>query len=226
MINRFKIWFNRNNYRIIITILGILIVYISIKWLNNYFKNYKEDSEKNVTVIGSTYNNIEGEYLYEKKDDISSYQKVDNSEDDYGVLQNIIKIIFGKVAKANQNGDSSIKEELYDMCADSFIDDMSSYEKEPNSDNILNYYPGVKLDNIDKYYIGEIYRFYQYESVKGFVVEMRYDLGDNNYENNLIVIYVDFNSKTFLYGGGYARLEGINCSIDIDSISSNGSNTF
>ena len=227
MINRFKIWFNRNNYKIMMTVVALIVGYATIRGLNNYFKNFKEDSEKNATTTQSSiYKQLDGEYLFENKNDINTYTKVNSSEDEYGVVQNIIKNIFNKVAKANQSNNSEIKSELYDICLDNFLDDMTSYNKEPSEENILDYYPGVTVNNINKYYVGEIYRFYQNGDIKGYIVDMRYDLGNNNYEKNLIVIYADYKNKTFSYSGGHARLEGINCSIDVDSISANGGNTF
>lgn len=225
MINRFKIWFNRNNYKIMMIIVITIILYAAIKGLNSYSQSSLKNSD-NIVAKSDIYDQLEGEYLFEDKENIETYEKVNTSEEEYNIVQSIFKNLLDKIANARKNDDSEIKEELYDMCLDDFIDEMTSIEEEPDVDNILNYYPGVETSTIDKYYIGEIYRFYRNNEVKGYIIETRYDMGNNNYENNFMVIYVDYENNTFLYGGGYASLERIDTSIDVDSIDDNGGNTF
>lgn len=225
MINRFKIWFNHNNYKIMTTVLSIIIVYAAIKGLNNFFKNVQEDEGNQQKAKSYISDNLEGEYLFEDKEDLETYQKVEKTDDnEYNTVENIYNNIINKVAKANN--DNRLRQDLYNICADFFLDEMTSARKEPNEENILDYYPGVIESNINKYYIGDIYRFYQNGNVKAYFLEIRYNLGNNNYESNFMIIYVDYQNHTFSYGGSCARPEGINSTIDIESIDTLDGNTF
>lgn len=227
MINRFKIWFNRNNYKIMATIFVILIVYVAIKGLNNYFKNsYENEKTSQLEPKTDIYDNLDGEYLFEDKKDIETYKKLDKDDEEYNTVQDIFSNILNKVSKARANNDSKLKSELYNICADFFLDEMTSSKKEPDEDNILDYYLGVEESNINKYYIGEVYKYYQNNDVKGYIVETRYDMGNEQYENGFMVIYVDYENKTFLYGGGYASLDNINSTIDQESIEKIDGNSF
>lgn len=227
MINRFKIWFNRNNYKIMSTIFTILIIYAAMKGINNYFKNIHDNEESDqLEPRTEIYSNLEGEYLFKDKKDIETYTKLEESDDEYDTVEGIFNIILNKVAKARKDDDSQLKSELYNMCADFFLDEMTSSNKEPDEENILDYYLGVKESTINKYYIGEIYKLYQNNDVKGYIVEARYDIGNDQYENGFTVIYVDYQNKTFLYGGGYTSLDNIDTTIDIESIDDVDGNNF
>ena len=81
MINRFKIWFNHNNYKIMTTVLSIIIVYAAIKGLNNFFKNVQEDEGNQQKAKSYISDNLEGEYLFEDKEDLETYQKVEKTDD-------------------------------------------------------------------------------------------------------------------------------------------------
>ena len=226
MINKFKIWFNRNNYRIMIIVLEIMIGYGIIYGLNKYFKEYSQADNNTQEIINNAYIKTEGDYLFKDKSNLETYQQIDSSIEEYKTAKNILNIIFNKIINARENNDESTKQELYNMCSDNFIKEMTTWQKAPNKENILDYYVGANRNNINKYYVGEIFNYYENKDIKGYLVESRCNIGNNGYENSYILIYVDYSTKAFLYGGGYQNLNGIDSTIDIKTISDKGGNTF
>lgn len=218
MWNSFKIWLNRNDYRIFKMILIIIAGFLIIKGANGFFKNELLKQKK---VISEEINSKKNNFTEYSADD---FEKVDITNDEYNKVNKIVKRFLTAVYNANQNNDSSTKQVLLDMCAYKLKNNLSNPEKNLTEENVLEYL--INVNSIDNYTVNTILKMDEKNDVAKYIVNLNYNDSANYSVNNYIVINIDKNNNTFSYEGNYINLGYIyqNCIGNFVKIEDNGNN--
>ena len=216
MWNRFRLWLNRNDVKIIVWTLIIIGVYLVIKGINNFSKNEMQNQ-----AIQSENTSIFDDTQY-SEDDMA---KLSTSENDYTTAKKITEKIIQVIYKARKNDDNLLKQDLVNMCSDRFIDNLTTPRRAITTENILLYVD--EIDDINNYSITDIYKYGERNNIDRYIISMRFDDGKTAIVDSYMVIYIDKNNNTFSYDGNFMSLNAIESSDGyFKEIKNNGSNTF
>ncbi len=216
MWNRFRLWLNRNDVKIIVWTLIIIGVYLVIKGINNFSKNEMQNQ-----AIQSENTSIFDDTQY-SEDDMA---KLSTSENDYTTAKKITEKIIQVIYKARKNNDNLLKQDLVNMCSDRFIDKLTTPRRAITTENILLYVD--EIDDINNYSITDIYKYGERNNIDRYIISMRFDDGKTAIVDSYMVIYIDKNNNTFSYDGNFMSLNAIESSDGyFKEIKNNGSNTF
>ena len=222
MWNRFKIWINRNDFRIIIYILVIIGIYLMIKGINVFFKNQHDENIKKIAA------NLESEntsVINENKIDIENLDNINSETEEYQNVNNVAKKIINIAYQVEKSEDNELKEDIINLCSNEFFYNLNTLGiQEITTDNIMEYF--VKIDNIDNYLIGKSYKISERNNINKYAVVLRYDDGVGAIIDSYIVFNLDYNNNTFSYDGVYYNLSVINSDINENIIEDNSNNTF
>lgn len=218
MWNKFRLWFNKNDSKILIVILAIIGIYSLIKGMNNFFKNQQQlKSEKYVTQNTSIFDDVEY-----KEDDL---KEIDSSESDYQTVKKIEEKIINTIYLARKNNDDEQKQNLVNMCSDKFIENLTTARRTITKENILNYVDAV--DNVNDYSIIKIYKYGEKNNVSKYVINLRFDDGGPAITDGYMIINIDKNNNTFSYDGTAMNTNGIyDKDENFEEIENKGSNIF
>lgn len=216
MWNRFRLWLNRNDVKIIVWTLIIIGVYLVIKGINNFSKNEMQNQ-----AIESENTSIFDDTQY-SEDDMA---KLSTSENDYTTATKITEKIIQVIYKARKNDDNLLKQDLVNMCSDRFIDNLTTPRRAITTENILLYVD--EIDDINNYSITNIYKYGERNNIDRYIISLRFDDSKTAIVDSYMVIYIDKNNNTFSYDGNFMSLNAIESSDGyFKEIKNNGSNTF
>jgi len=215
--NKFKLWLNRNDFKIIIITIIIIMTYILLKSMGSYNKKDEEIekqentySYENNVVSNNTSNNF-----------ILSDKSKEDSQDIISIAEKIITTIY----QANLNNDNiSLKQEIYNMFPDEVIEDLLNSGENINVNSILNF--TFYVDDIKNYKIGKVYKGKEENNIVQYAVVLRYQKDENNPIDKYLVINMDYNNSTFSYGGIVNNLDDFDSSGELCEIKNKGSNSF
>ena len=150
MWNRFRLWLNKNDSKILIVVISILGIYLLIKGINSFFKEQQQLKSSNYPIQNtSIFDDVE----YTEDDLI----EINNSEDDYQTVKKIEEKIINTIYVARRDNDNTQKQNLINMCSKKFIDNLTTARRTITSDNILDYVDNI--DDINDYSITKIYKY-------------------------------------------------------------------
>lgn len=218
MWNRFRLWLNKNDSKILIVILAIIGIYSLIKGMNSFFKNQQQlKSEKYVTQNTSIFDDVE----YKEED----LKEIDSFDSDYQTVKKIEEKIIKTIYLARKNNDDVQKQNLINMCSDKFIENLTTARRTITKENILNYVDAV--DNVDDYSIIKIYKYGEKNNVSKYVINLRTDDGGPAIIDGYMIINIDKNNNTFSYDGTAMNINGIyDKDENFKEIENKGSNVF
>lgn len=219
--NRFRLWFSRNGFKIFLMIVGILILYIFIKGWNNYYRNELESEQQEV--LGETN---ELNQSNEMNLDNSNFVEIKNTSTEYEKINSVVQKMLTYVSRAVLNSDNvSTIQDIRNMFTNEYIEKLSNLaEYMLRVDCILNFI--YDAENIDQYSVGNVYRFYKNKEVERYLVELKYNKSDDEFTTIYLIINMDYKNNTFSYDGTVIDEQDITFDKKIDSIENKGSNTF
>lgn len=222
MWNKFRLWFNRNDTKILTIAVIIIGIMILIKSTNQMFKSAMEERNAEISANENTQNTsvFDGtEY------DESLLNELDKTSDDYKIASKIIDKFLNNLYIANKNNDVSAKQKAIDMCSSKFIENLTTPKRTITTDNILDYL--LKIDNKSNYSVENIYKYDEKNDVAKYIMVLKYE-DDVTVEKSYMVFNADKTNKTFAFCGSYMELDYImeNSSADFGSIENNGANDF
>ena len=222
MWNRFKIWLNRNDFKIVGYILVIIVAYLMIKGLNVFFENQHEENIKKIEAnLESENTSVEDD----KKIDVQSLDYINPDTEEHKKVDIVTKKIINIAYQARKSEDTELKEDIIGLCSKEFFSNLDALGKgEITTDNIMEYF--IKIDNIDNYLTGKSYQINEKNNISKYAVVLRYDDGVGAVIDSYIVFNLDYNNNTFSYDGIYYNSSAINSDINEDTIESNGNNIF
>ena len=222
MWNKFKIWLNRNDFKIITILLIIIGIYLLIKGSNNYFKNQVKSSdlyeynESNQNI--SIFDNIEY-----NDDDLN---KIEKSDDEYKLVSKIAERFINTIYRANKNNDESAKKDLVNMCSARWINSLTNERRVIGTDNILIFL--MQVDNVSDYSIENIYKYGEKNNIGKYIVNLKFDDGKTAIITSYMIINIDTETGTFAYDGSYIDLDYLMNNIfeGYANIQKNSSNSY
>ena len=119
MWNRFRLWANKNEIKIITVIVCILGCYILIKGMNAFFRNQQQEKKSNYEVQNKSI--FEDITLSE-----DGLQEIDKSSNEYQVVYTIEDKIINTIYIAKKNNDKDQKQSLIDII-DENVDSLRFY---------------------------------------------------------------------------------------------------
>lgn len=218
MWNKFRLWFNKNDYKIFFCILIIIIFITIIKSSNNYFREIEQQKNGNSNKQNlSIFNDVQ----YSEDDLI----ELNSSQDDYKTVKSIVRKFINSVYNATVNNDETLRQNVINMCSKRFIESLTIENRTITTENILKYVS--KIYNVNYYTIGRIYRYGEKNHISEYVINLKYDDGTTDIVNSYMVIYLDKNNGTFSFDGEYMKFEFINKNEEYyEPIEKNGSNVY
>ena len=214
MWNKIRIWFNRNDFKILAWILAIICGYCVIKGANNYFRNVEHqqgeenlNTEQNISVASNTQ--------YSDED----FSQIEEQTEDFSTAKNVVDKIINKIYWANEKDDVALKQDVLNMCSKTFIEKLTTDRRIMSADNILKYVTNVS--GINNYSVQEIRQYGEEDNVKKYIVSIRNE-SDVISTDYYMIVNIDYNNNTFSYDGTIMDLNYINNSFD--RIENNGSN--
>ena len=222
MWNKFRLWFNRNDTKILTIAVIIIGIMILIKSTNQMFKSAMEERNAEISANENTQNTsvFDGtEY------DESLLNELDKTSDDYKIANKIIDKFLNNLYIANKNNDVSAKQKAIDMCSSKFIENLTTPKRTITTDNILDYL--LKIDNKSNYSVENIYKYDEKNDVAKYIMILKYE-DDVTVEKSYMVFNADKTNMSFAFCGSYMELDYImeNSSADFGSIENNGANGF
>lgn len=218
--NRFKLWLNRNDFKILVMILIISMGYVLLNSMKS--NDTRRDNQSSNTISRNvslnenvTQNNITKEDFTQLDKSTEESQKVIN------VMQKLINILY----QVNISSDNlSLRQDIYNMFSEDTIQDLINQGENVSEESILNFI--ISVDNISNYVIGNIYRCMENDNVVKYAVLLRNNRNERNPIDNYLVINIDYNQSTFSYSEIVSDLSQVNCSETLSAIENKGSNTF
>ena len=219
MINRFKIWFNRNDMKIITIIVIIVLGSLIIKNLNNHYKKQIE-KEKLSTENTTTEEKITKSPI-QSEDDL---QKVNEQTDEYKKVTTVLNIILKNLHLAQENNDQSAKENVFNFCTDEVKNRIVVRGRAITTDNISEHLSGV--EDMGYLTLDGIFKFDDNNNVKRYVAKEIYDNHGPATYARYMIINMDYNNNTFSYDGEFLVLSYIDYNKKIEKIENKGNNVF
>lgn len=218
MWNRFRLWLNRNDSRIIIIVLCIIVFFTVIKGTNRLLREslLKEDSKNNENT-NSIFDNTEY-----SKDNLNSLDKL---SDEYKMASTVTQKIIKAIYKAGPEDEISAKEDLIKMCSKKFIKNPTDSRGDITTDTIMQFV--FKVEDESFYSISNIYKYGEKDGISKYIIYLKYDDKNTSIINSYMVISIDKNNNTFSYDGNYTNLGYIyGKDVSYESIESNGVNSL
>lgn len=225
MWNRFKIWLNKNDFKIITIVLIITGIYLLIKGTNSYFKNEIKSKSENYVEENTT--NCEDNSIFQDTEySESDFNELSKSDEDYKLVNKIEEKFINTIYKANKNNDESAKKDLVNMCSARWIDSLTTERRVIGTDNILILL--MEVNNVNDYSIDNIYKYGEKNNVEKYIVNLKFDDGNAAITNTYVMFNVDKENKTFAFDGNYMDLDNLmdNVLKGYPSIIANGSNGY
>ena len=217
MWNRFRLWANKNEIKIITVIVCILGCYILIKGMNVFFRNQQQEKKNNYEVQNKSI--FEDITLSEE-----GLEEIDKSSNEYQVVYTIEDKIINTIYIAKKNNDKDQKQSLIDMCSEQFLDTLGYGKKYITTDNILSYIDD--LNNINNYSIIKIYKIGEKNNVVKYAINLKLPDVEGTIVYNYMIINIDENNRTFSYDGNIEVLSEYAFDDQYDTIENKGSNVF
>ena len=218
MWNRFRLWVNKNDIKIITVILIIIGIFILIKGVNSFFKGKQQEKKNNYEIENISI----FDYVQYSEEDLT---EINNSSDEYKTLKKIAEKIIDTIYKARKDDDYEQKQNLINMCSNRFINNLTTPKRTITTDNILLYVDEVK--DVNDYSIKNIYKYGEKDNIAKYIISKRLDAGGAAIIDSYMVINIDKNNKTFSYDGDSMNLNTIyNGDEQFETIENKGSNTF
>lgn len=221
MWNRFKIWLNRNDFKIVTYIIVAVGIYIMLRGLDVFFENKREDEIKQIEENIINENTSDNEKKIYQESELLS---IDSTFNEYKDIENVVKKIFNTSYQANKNDDKSLKQDIINMCSDEFIENLTTPKREITTDNILDYF--LSVEKISNYSVEKIYKFNEKNNIRKYGIDLKFDDGGPAVINSYLMINMDYNNKTFSCDGSYYTLAAVDGDIYMDFIENKGCNTF
>lgn len=237
--NRFKLWFNKNGFKVISIIVIVLAIYYSIKGFNNFFRDMKEDRESEIkTANTDNQNNISTDLLTNQGDidnneetsennttNLDNLPKIEHLTEEYNeviqVAQKILNCIY-KVTK--DKTDTNLKQELYNMYTQEAITKFSKLGKNVEPANISEFV--TPIENLTYYSAGTMYKCAEKDDTTRYALEIKLDNGGDIIINSYMIININHKAKIFSYSGDIMNIEYINQLDEITEIKNKGTNNF
>ena len=218
MWNRFRLWLNRNDSKIITRILCIIGFFIAVKGANSIFK---ERYLENISKQNENTNYIFADTEY-SKDNLNGLDKL---SDEYKSVSTVTKKIIKTIYNAGPDEAISAREDLIKMCSKKFIQNLTNPRREVTTDNIMSFVFTVNDESF--YSISNIYKYGEKDGVAKYVVNLRYDDKSTSIVTSYMVINIDRNNNTFSYDGNFINLSYIYSEeVNYEAIENNGKNSF
>ncbi len=221
MWNRFKIWLNRNDFKIVTYIIIAIGIYVMLRGLNVFFKNRSEEEKRQ---IAENINNENISIVQKKNYEENELIAIDSTSEEFNSIETVVKKIFNTSYQANKNNDENSKMDIINMCSNKFIENLTTPKREITTENILNYF--FKVEKISDYSVEKVYKFNERNNIKKYGIVLKLDDGGPAIINSYFMINMDYNNKTFDCDGEYYTLSAIDGEIYVDLIENKGCNTF
>lgn len=219
MWNRFRLWLNKNDSKIITVALCIIGFFIIIKGSNSVLRERfleeksKEESENTNSVFEDTELS---------KDNLSGLDKL---SDEYKSANTVTKKIIRAIYNAGPDEAVSAREDFIKMCSKKFIQNLTNPRREITTDNIMKFVFKVKDESF--YSISNIYKYGEKDGTVKYIVDLRYNDKSTSIINSYMVINIDKNNNTFSYDGNFTNLSYIyGEEASFEAIENNGVNSL
>ena len=137
MWNRFKIWLNRNDFKIVTYIIVAIGIYVMLRGLNVLLKNRSEEEKRQIAEnINNENISVAQKKTYEENELIT----IDSTSEEFDNIEIVVKKIFNASYQANKNNDENSKMDIINMCSNKFIENLTTPRREITTENILNYF--------------------------------------------------------------------------------------
>lgn len=218
MWNKFRIWLNRNDFKIFVWVICIIGIYILLSGSTGFFSkisssNTNDDDIENTTLLEDDKYNEENAI------------KLDSSQEEYKAVKLLEEKIINTIYNANKTDDTTIKQDLVNICSEQFKENLKTPKRTITTDNILIFVS--KISDTKYYSVQDIYKYGEENNVAKYIVILRFDNKKTVIEDSCMVINIDKNNNTFSFDGQYMSMENVyESATDFDSIEKNESNSL
>ena len=220
MINKLKIWFNRNDFKVFVIIIAFIFIYNGFKSFNKFYSDLK--NEQSTPEEGSILNNdYDVEDYSENEIEVVNIER--NTKEGEKVLK-IINKIMNCVYEANtQEDNQQLKQDIYNMFSRKTIQKFKNEGEIVDVDSILNY--TINIDDLKNYSIGYIYKVKELNGLARYIIMLKNSEDEINPIYSYVMLDVDNNNNTFEYCGGVNSIKSI-LEFEIEEIENRTSNTI
>lgn len=218
MWNKFRIWLNRNDFKIFVWVICIIGIYILLSGSTGFFSkisssNTNDDEIENTTLLEDDKYNEENAI------------KLDSSQEEYKEVKLLEEKIINTIYNANKTDDTTIKQDLVNICSEQFKENLKTPKRTITTDNILIFVS--KISDTKYYSVQDIYKYGEENNVAKYIVILRFDNKKTVIEDSCMVINIDKNNNTFSFDGQYMSMENVyESATGFDSIEKNESNSL
>lgn len=218
MWNKFRIWLNRNDFKIFVWVICIIGIYILLSGSTGFFSkisssNTNDDEIENTTLLEDDKYNEENAI------------KLDSSQEEYKEVKLLEEKIINTIYNANKTDDTTIKQDLVNICSEQFKENLKTPKRTITTDNILIFVS--KISDTKYYSVQDIYKYGEENNVAKYIVILRFDNKKTVIEDSCWVINIDKNNNTFSFDGQYMSMENVyESATGFDSIEKNESNSL
>ncbi len=223
MINKLKIWLNRNSFRITIIIIVLILGYTLLNRLN-YFVGNIQDDEQIDGQISEAAGDSESNNANVQEVNENDLDKVSSSTSEYKDVTKVAQKIINYIYLAQKSDDTSKKQDILNVCSNVFIDNLTTEKRTINTDNIMDYV--FSVSNVNDYSVKNIVKYGENGNVKKYAVSIRFDNGSSAIIDSYMVINIDYDNKTFSYDGNVMSLDYVDSTNELENIENKKSNTF
>lgn len=233
MINKIKIWLNRNFIK---AFLIIFLVWLFYSFINSLNLHYKEKKEKRQELFGFiNVSNIEESDEEELEDDEAEAEKeeeelidktksklvlLDKNSEEYKKIFTATSKIINLMYQLNLNSNlEDIKNELYNLYTEELI-----IREQIDINNIKDYC--INIDDTQNYSVDSISRYNEENNVISYILKLNHKIEDEGAEELFIILDVDYNTNSFAYDGEIESLDEIPFIEFIDKVERNSTNSF
>lgn len=217
--NKFKLWLNRNDFKILIIIIIVLMGHILLKGLGSYYYETKTGREEKSENTSSYHNEVN---VSLREEDL---EQLDKSSEESQKIIVVIQKIMNSIYQANLSNDNlSLRQDIYNMISDQAIQSFLNDGESISVDSILNYI--FYVDDISNYAIGKIYKCNENSNIVKYAIVLRYQKNMRDPVDNYLIINMDYNNNTFSYDGMVSDLNEIDITGKLNDIKNKGNNIF
>lgn len=219
--NRFKLWLNRNDFKIIILIICISMGHIFLKGVGSYYGKNENNSNSNSTTLNTSLENNIDEQIVETE----NFTELEKSSEESQNIIFVIKKIIYTIYQANISNDNlSLRQDIYNMFSEKMIQGFFNEGSDISVDSVLNYI--IYVDNLSNYAIGNIYKCKENNNISKYAIVLRYKIDENNISDNYFILNIDYNNNTFSYDGIVNDLSEVDIYGELNEIKNKNSNVF
>lgn len=223
MINKLKIWLNRNSFKITIIIIVLILGYTLLNRLN-YFVGNIQDDEQIDDQISEVAGDSESNNTNVQEVNENDLDKVSSSTSEFKDVTKVAQKIINYIYLAQKSDDTSKKQDILNVCSNVFIDNLTTEKRTINTDNIMDYV--FSVSNVNDYSVKNIVKYGENGNVKKYAVSIRFDNGSSAIIDSYMVINIDYDNKTFSYDGNVMSLDYVDSTNELENIENKKSNTF